>query len=300
LVPGAGYGARVVVASTLVLSAHDRVDAVSRATLDTGELTFIGTATVLVRYAGFTFLTDPNFLHQGQHAYLGLGLTSRRRTEPAMQPGDLPPLDFVVLSHHHGDHFDRIAARELDKDVPIITNAHAARKLRRQGFRRPVALQTWESAQVERGANFVRITSMPGKHAPQPLGLAIPDVMGSMLEFGRDDAVALRLYITGDTLLHERLREIPRRYPDIDLCLLHLGGTRIAGILLTMNAAQGVAALQLVAPKVAVPIHYDDYTVFRDPLRAFEQAAAQASLRTTIHYVSRGDTYRFLRGDHTA
>src|SRR4051794_886072 len=188
-----------------------------------------------------------------------MGLTTRRRTEPAMQPDDLPPPDFVVLSHHHGDHFDRVAARGLDKDLPIITNAHAAKKLRRQGFRRPVELDTWQTQRVERGATFVRITSMPGKHAPQPLGLAIPSVMGSMLEFGRDDDVALRLYITGDTLLHDRLAEIPRRYPDIDLCLIHLGGTRVAGILLTMNADQGVRALQLIAPKVAVPIHYDDY-----------------------------------------
>ena len=268
--------------------------------LECGELTFIGTATVLVRYAGFTFLTDPNFLHQGQHAYIGLGLTTRRRTEPAMQVRDLPPLDFVVLSHHHGDHFDRIAARDLDKDVPIITNAHAARKLRRQGFRRPVVLDTWETLRIERGTTFVRLTSMPGKHAPQPLGLAIPDVMGSMLEFGTDDrGVQLRLYITGDTLLHDRLAEIPRRYPDIDLCLIHLGGTRVAGILLTMDAAQGVRALQLVAPKVAVPIHYDDYTVFREPLQAFRDAAERASLRTTIRYVARGETYRFVRGDHT-
>jgi hypothetical protein len=29
-----------------------------------GSIFFVGTATVLIRYAGFTILTDPNFLHQ--------------------------------------------------------------------------------------------------------------------------------------------------------------------------------------------------------------------------------------------
>jgi L-ascorbate metabolism protein UlaG (beta-lactamase superfamily) len=58
--------------------------------------------------AGFTFLTDPNFLHRGDHAKLGYGLRSKRLTEPALDIDQLPPLDFIVLSHHHGDHFDEV------------------------------------------------------------------------------------------------------------------------------------------------------------------------------------------------
>jgi L-ascorbate metabolism protein UlaG (beta-lactamase superfamily) len=54
-------------------------------------LTFVGTATTVLRLGGFTLLTDPNFLHRGQRAYLGYGLTSKRLTEPALQPDELPP-----------------------------------------------------------------------------------------------------------------------------------------------------------------------------------------------------------------
>ncbi|HEX2053540.1 MAG TPA: MBL fold metallo-hydrolase [Actinomycetota bacterium] len=261
---------------------------------DTGELKFIGNATVLVTYGGFTFLTDPNFLHQGEHAKLGYGLRSERLMEPAMTIDQLPPLDFVVLSHHHGDHFDEVAARDLDKDVPIITNQHAARKLGRQGFRNAIALETWESQWIHRPGSRVRITSMPGKHAPQPLQAALPPVMGSMLEFFRGQRVTYRMYITGDTLLHDRLEQIPKRYPDIDLALIHLGGTRIAGILLTMDAEQGVRCLQIVAPKTAVPIHYNDYTVMKDPLSAFKLKAEEASLPTEIRFVSHGDVLELV------
>jgi L-ascorbate metabolism protein UlaG (beta-lactamase superfamily) len=85
-------------------------------------------------------------------------------------------------------------------------------------------------------------------------------------------------------------------YPDIDLCLIHLGGTRIAGVLLTMNAAQGVRALQIVQPRTAIPIHTDDYTVFKSPLSEFRSAvdAASHQLASRIQYVDRGETWQFL------
>jgi L-ascorbate metabolism protein UlaG (beta-lactamase superfamily) len=83
-----------------------------------GSILFIGNATVLIRYAGFTILTDPNLLHAGDHVHLGYCLTSTRRTNPAVEIEDLPPLDFVLLSHLHGDLFDRVAERKLNKAAP--------------------------------------------------------------------------------------------------------------------------------------------------------------------------------------
>ena len=263
----------------------------------TGELTFIGTATVLLRVAGFTILTDPNFLHAGERVYLGLGLTSKRRTDPALEIDDLPTLDLVLLSHHHGDHFDRVAAERLDKDLPIVTEPHSARKLASQGFRRPIALETWERQPFTKHGATLDITAMPGKHAPQPLQSLLPPVMGSLLEVTPEPgARPFRIYVTGDTLVHDELREIPKRHPDIDLCLIHLGGTRVAGILLTMDGKQGVQALRIVRPRSAVPIHYDDYTVFKSPLADFRAEVERAGLETEVRYVDRAETYRFDLG----
>ena len=62
----------------------------------TDSLTFVGTATTIVRLGSFTLLTDPNFLHRGQHAYLGYGLVSKRLREPALSVEQLPPVDVIV------------------------------------------------------------------------------------------------------------------------------------------------------------------------------------------------------------
>src|SRR3712207_9395020 len=97
---------------------------------DDVTLTFGGNATTLLRLGPFTLLTDPNFLHRGQRAYLGKGLWTKRLTEPALQPTQLPSLDAIVLSHMHGDHWDDIATRHLDKATPVVTTQEAARRLR--------------------------------------------------------------------------------------------------------------------------------------------------------------------------
>ena len=259
-----------------------------------GSVFFVGTATVVIRYGGFTILTDPNFLHAGDHVHLGYGLRSRGLTNPAVEIEDLPPLDLVVLSHLHGDHFDRVAEAKLDKTLPIITTPHAARYLEGRGFRPLEGLRTWESMTVRKGDARLRVTAMPGTHAPGPMRKVLPPVMGSMLEFGEAEGTTrLRLYISGDTLVHKRLREIPRRYPGIDLALLHLGGTRVLGILVTMDAEQGVEALRIIDPRTAVPIHYNDYGVFKSPLEDFEKAVAEAGLEDRVRYLAHGETYEF-------
>ena len=257
-----------------------------------GSIFFIGTATVLLRYAGFTILTDPNFLHKGERVRLGYGLRSTRRTEPAITIDNLPSLDAVVLSHMHEDHFDRVAERRLDRSVPIVTTRHAAGVLKDRGFRAAHALDTWEPITLTKGERRLRITALPARHGPGIVSALLPPVMGSMLEFQAAGGVTdLRLYITGDTLVHERLREIPRRYPEIDLALLHLGGTRVFGLKLTMDARQGVQAITLVRPRLAIPIHYNDYTVFKSPLRHFRRAVTAAGLRDRVRYLRHGDTY---------
>ncbi|HJQ34748.1 MAG TPA: MBL fold metallo-hydrolase [Pyrinomonadaceae bacterium] len=259
-----------------------------------GSIFFVGTATVILRYAGFTILTDPNFLHAGDHVHLGYGLTAERLTNPALEIEQLPPLDFVVLSHYHGDHFDRVAEERLRKDVPIVTTEHAAGELKDKGFTATVALDTWDAFTAEKGGARVRVTSMPGRHGPPVVEKFLPPVMGSMLEFESGTGrTALRLYITGDTLVFDDLHEIPKRYPDIDLGLFHLGGTTIMGILLTMDAEQGVEAVKIINPRKVIPIHYNDYEVFKSPLEDFKRAADAAGLAERMIYLSHGETYDF-------
>jgi L-ascorbate metabolism protein UlaG (beta-lactamase superfamily) len=258
------------------------------------ELTFLGTATTLLRLGPFTVLTDPNFLHRGERAYLGYGLTSKRLTEPAMHIHELPALDVIVLSHLHGDHWDRRARSELDKSVPVVTTTHAAPRLRRRdGFQQAVGLNTWQSHELQKSGHRLRVTSLPGVHATNGvLRTLLPPVMGSLIELVRtDDAVSARVYLTGDTMLFDGIDEIARRHPDIDTAVVHIGGTTLpGGFVVTMTGRMGVELLQRVRPRAGVPIHYDDYGVFKSGLDDFRAALDATTLDVDVREVRHGDT----------
>lgn len=255
------------------------------------SLTFVGTATTVLRLGPFTVLTDPNFLHRGQRAYLGKGLWSRRRTDPALTVDQLPRLDLVVLSHLHGDHWDRVARRGLAHDLPVLTTQQAARSLRRQGFGNAAGLATWGSERVAKDGSTLTVTALPGRHGRGPMRRLLPPVMGTLLEYAEPARpTPYRLYLTGDTLFVEELQEIRRRCPDVDAAVVHLGGTRVLGALVTMDATEGCQLLDLVQPRRAVPVHYDDYPVFKSPLADFAREADQRGWTDRITYVSRGDT----------
>jgi L-ascorbate metabolism protein UlaG (beta-lactamase superfamily) len=229
--------------------------------------------------------------------HLGYGLFSRRLTSPALEIEDLPPLDACILSHFHGDHWDRVATRKLPKDLLVLTPPEAAHALRRRRFRRAYPLSRWSSVVLRRRSDWLRVTAMPGRHGPPLVSALLPDVMGSMLELGTGTAPPrFRLYVSGDTLVHDDLRRIPERYPHVDLGLFHLGGTRVLGVLVTMDAEQGIRALRIVSPDVAVPIHYDDYEVFKSPLQDFVRAVEREGLSSRVRYLGRGERYEFETG----
>ena len=269
----------------------------SAAPTNEGSIFFIGNATVLLRVAGFTILTDPTFIHKHEQTWLGGGLHTTRLTDPAIELVDLPPLDQVLLSHFHGDHFDQVAERDLDRTLPIVTTPQSANDLKERGFTNCIPLDVWESLDVEKGSARLRITATPARHGPRMVDFVLPDVMGSVLDVTTADGGASRIYITGDTLVIDELREIPQRFPDIDIALLHLGGTRVLGILVSMDAKQGVEAMRIVDPALAIPIHYSDYDVFTSPLSDFQNEVRAAGLENRVHYLSHGETYTFLSGE---
>ena len=81
---------------------------------------WLGHATVWLNFYGFTILTDPVLMPRvGANTCLGT-IGPRRLIAPAISPGQLPPIDLVLLSHAHMDHLDFATLRALPGRPQVV------------------------------------------------------------------------------------------------------------------------------------------------------------------------------------
>ncbi|KAL9127693.1 MAG: hypothetical protein Q9217_003492 [Psora testacea] len=252
-----------------------------------------------------------------KHLTLTLNPTSHKpptRDLPtdARFPDSLPDAkETKVHPTNAGDHFDQDVEASLRRDLPIITTPHAkshlasASKDPGEAFTAVHDLDFFDDILVDiEGAKSVqggkkpalKVTGMPGKHVPPGPG-GVMGKLNDLLAASSADTQT-RIYISGDTLLVPELEEIPKRYPHVDLMLVHLGGTTIPSpsvplLMVTMDAEQGVKLVQLIKPDLTLPIHYDDYDVFLTPLSEFKKAMEEAGLADKAVYLDRKDAYKF-------
>jgi L-ascorbate metabolism protein UlaG (beta-lactamase superfamily) len=247
-------------------------------------LTHLGGPTTLIEIDGWRILTDPTFDAPGRRYTFGWGTSSVKVTGPAQPPDLVAPVDVVLLSHdQHADNLDDAGRTLLGRAGTVITTVPAARRLALPNTR---GLGDWESTTLAApGRAPLTVTATPGRHGPKFSRPIAGKVNGFALHRHGEDTAAL--WMSGDTVLYDGLREVARRIP-VDVALLHLGGVRFGftgPVRFTMTARDGAEFLRLLRPRVAVPVHYEGWTHFRDP----ETVARQLLSGTDICWLTPGE-----------
>ena len=253
------------------------------------RLTHIGGPTLLIELEGWRLLTDPTFDPAGGDYKFGWGTGSTKLTAPSIGPAEIGPIDAVLLSHdHHEDNLDAAGRALLPSAGTVITTVPGAKRLggNSQG------LAPWQSTRLEaEGRPTIEIVATPCRHGPPLSKPIVGDVVGFALRWqGQENG---ELWISGDTVLYDGLREVAERL-DVGTALLHLGGVRfpISGPLhYTMTAAQAVELCDLIEPRTVIPIHYEGWKHFREGRNAAERAfaAAPPEVRDSVRWVPIGE-----------
>jgi L-ascorbate metabolism protein UlaG (beta-lactamase superfamily) len=169
-------------------------------------LTWIGHASFLVQFSDLNVLIDPNFAN-----WLFL---LKRIKRAGLRLQDLPPIDLVLLTHAHYDHFHRPTLRRLPETKIGVMPWGLGDLARGLGFERVIELQTWDSF----SHNDWKVTLTPCRHwGARRLRDLHRGYGGFVLEHqGRT------VYHAGDSAYFEGFKEIGRRLAP-EIALLPIG-----------------------------------------------------------------------------
>ena len=238
------------------------------------RITHVGGPTVLIETGGWRLLTDPTFDPPGRTYEFGPAISSRKLAGPAVPAADLGPIDAVLLSHdHHQDNLDDAGRALLSGAGAVLTTRAGAERLGPWA----TGLEPWDVARLGTpGRPALDVTATPCRHGPPLSRPVVGDVVGFGLRWEGQEHGAL--WITGDTVLYDAVREVPRRLP-IDTILLHLGGVRFPAtgpLRYTMTGSEAVELCRLARPRTVVPIHYEGWAHFAEGRDAAEREFAAA------------------------
>ncbi|MCC6858713.1 MAG: MBL fold metallo-hydrolase [Bryobacterales bacterium] len=84
---------------------------------------WLGHSTLLLKVDGATILTDPVLFDRVGLSFGPLTLGLKRLVAPAVKIRSLPPIDLILLSHAHMDHFDVPSLRGLENKATAVVTA---------------------------------------------------------------------------------------------------------------------------------------------------------------------------------
>ncbi|XP_033102247.1 N-acyl-phosphatidylethanolamine-hydrolyzing phospholipase D-like [Anneissia japonica] len=222
------------------------------------ELTWLGHATVLVRFDGISVLTDPVLGNRcSPFSFAG----PIRYREAPCSVDDLPHLDAVVLSHAHYDHLDKQSVVDLNKKFGSELRWFVPLGLRnwfvKLGVQDVVELDWWDEERLPQHDN-VKFAFTPTQHwSNRGLHDKGSHLWGSWCIFGPKHS----FFFAGDTGYCEAFKEIGRRYGPFDLSAIPIGAYEPRWFMKPqhVNPEESVKIHQDVESKKSVGIHWGTF-----------------------------------------
>lgn len=246
------------------------------------ELSWLGHATVLLRWAGQTVLCDPVFRPSIA--------VSRRRVPPPLTPPALGPVPLILLTHAHLDHLDPAALRFWqDGATHLLLPAGTERFLPARGRPWGDRLHPLRPGQTF-PLGLLRVRAEPARHGgwryPWQRGLfALSYLVEGPAPTGRPSPG--RVYLAGDTAWGPHFAAIGAEAP-VDWAVLPIGAYAPRWFLgcRHLDPEQAVAAAQALRARRVLPCHFGTYRLSLDrvgsALPRFARAAAHADIEWSV------------------
>jgi len=239
-------------------------------------ITWIGHASFLIQFTDLNVLIDPNFAN-----WLFL---LKRIKRAGLKIRDLPPIDLVLLTHAHFDHFHKPTLRKLPHPKIGVMPRGVGELAQNLGFSRIIELDWWESF----SHRDWQVTFAPSRHwGARTLADHHRGYGGFVLEHqGR------KIYHAGDSAYFDGFKEIGERLAP-EIALLPIGAYHPESFRrVHMGPDEAIRAFKDLQANCLVPMHYGTFKLsfedLNEPPRWLVEIAIKENLMQKVRLLDEG------------
>ena len=217
------------------------------------KMIWFGHSTVLMRVNDKTILFDPVYAK----TVSPVGLMMHRFQEPPARLDELPPIDWIVYSHAHYDHLDKVVVQHFIKNQPntqFLTPLGVGAYLREWGVapQQIRELDWWQSFDL----TGTKLHAVPARHNAARTSF---DKDKSLWAGWVVETPIEKIYFSGDSSYATHFAEIGKRFGGFDLALMENGQYNVLWEDNHMFPEQTVQAAMDTNARRWVPIHWGAY-----------------------------------------
>lgn len=236
---------------------------------------WFGHSSYLIHYKGLHILVDPVF---SGHASPFPGMVKAFPGANTYGAGDMPHIDFLLITHNHYDHLDK---KTLSRLGPKIGACYAPLGVGRDIDGKmlhelPITeMDWWETAELLPG---VQLTATPARHFSGRWFRRGGSLWASYVLHLYDYTI----YIGGDSGYDAHFRKIGEEYGPFDIAMLECGQYNTAWPYIHMFPEQTLQAGQDLGAKAIMPVHWGKFALanhaWTEPVERLEKAAAGSGM----------------------
>lgn len=213
------------------------------------------------------FLGHAAVLIEGKHNIIIDPFISGNPVCP-VKVSDLPKIDYILVTHGHGDHLGDTVEIAKNNDATVITNFEISLYLQKKGVK---------VHSMHIGGRYIfdfgTLKMTPALH-----GSGILE--GDEVIYGGNPCGFLlaidgkKIYHAGDTGLTKDMELL--REESVDLAFLPIGGNYV------MDVLDAVKAVEFIRPKKVVPIHYGTWELILADVDLFKKKVEEMGVECIV------------------
>lgn len=180
-------------------------------------------------------------------------------------PVEIKP-NLILVTHGHSDHLGDAIEISQQTETPILTTFELANYCTKKGAK-TIGAHMGGTVRFEFG--FVKI--VPAWHSSSSEdGIYTGTPCGFIIRFGETT-----IYHAGDTCVFGDMHLMAQITP-IDIAILPIGGHY------TMDPEEAIKAVELINPRLVIPMHYNTFDIIKQDAKAFQAKVEVTGIKCLI------------------